>query len=57
MIMFVDIQPMGTTPDPNIQSDLGPQNYNVDVSSQKEVVSDSYSGMSERCLAYITIFA
>lgn len=35
--MSPDIQPMGTTPDPNIQSDLGPQNYNVDVSSQKEV--------------------
>ncbi|EED78238.1 predicted protein [Postia placenta Mad-698-R] len=32
-----DIQPWGTLPDANVQSDLGPANYKVDVSSKRNV--------------------
>ncbi|KAL6310251.1 hypothetical protein BKA93DRAFT_820700 [Sparassis latifolia] len=32
-----DIQPLGTAPDGNVLSDLGSNNYTVDVSSQKQI--------------------
>ncbi|OSX63086.1 hypothetical protein POSPLADRAFT_1141658 [Postia placenta MAD-698-R-SB12] len=41
-----DIQPWGTLPDANVQSDLGPANYRVDVSDKRNVYS------TQGCIIY-----
>jgi hypothetical protein len=39
----LDIQPLGTVPDSNVNQSLGPNNYNVDVSSQRQIAIQSGS--------------
>lgn len=38
IVLALDIQPLGTLPDANVQTDLGPGNYTVDVSDKRSVV-------------------
>lgn len=38
--LVLDVQPLVTTPEITVQTDIGPGNYRIDVSDQQSVVSD-----------------